>query len=85
MNDFVLMKLEGTTVDIMLELDPGLEDFVAVENGKRVLYMQLTKALYGCVQSALLWYKLFSSTLEGLGFELNPYDLCVANAIIDGK
>ena len=85
MNDFVLMKLEGATVDIMLELDPGLEDFVAVENGKRVLYMQLIKALYGCVQSALLWYKLFSSTLEGLGFVLNPYDLCVANAIIDGK
>ena len=85
MNDFVLMKLEGATVDIMIELDPSLEDFVAVENGKRVLYMQLMKALYGCVQSALLWYKLFSSTLVGLGFELNPYDLCVANAIIDGK
>ena len=85
MNDFVLMKLEGATVDIMLELDPGLEDFIAVENGKRVLYMQLIKALYGCVQPALLWYKLFSSTLEGLGFVLNPYDLCVANAIIDGK
>ncbi len=85
MTDFVLMKLEGATVDIMIELDPSLEDFVAVENGKRVLYMQLMKALYGCVQSALLWYKLFSSTLVGLGFELNPYDLCVANAIIDGK
>jgi len=80
MNDFVLMKLEGVTVDIMLELDPGLEDFVAVENGKRVLYMQLMKALYGCLQSALLWYKLFSSTLEGLGFEINPYDLCVAKS-----
>ena len=85
MNDFVLMKLEGATVDIMLELDPGLKDFVAIENGKRVLYMQLMKALYGCVQSALLWYKLFSSTLVGLGFELNPYDLCFANATIDGK
>jgi len=85
MNDFVLMKLEGATVDIMIELDPSLKDFVAIENGKRVLYMRLMKALYGCVQSALLWYKLFSSTLVSLGFELNPYDLCVANAIIDGK
>jgi hypothetical protein len=68
MDVFVLMKLEGATVDIMCELDPSLEDFVSVEKGKRVLYsMQLIKALYGCVQSALLWYKLFSTTLVGMG------------------
>jgi len=85
MDAFVLMKLEGATVDIMVELDPSLEDFVSVEKGKRILYMQLMKALYRCVQSALLWYKLFSTTLVGMGFELNPYDLCVANAIIDDK
>ncbi len=50
-----------------------------------MLYLKLLKALYGCVQSALLWYKLFSTTLQGAGFELNPYDTCVANKIIDGK
>ena len=37
------------------------------------------------MQSALLWYELFTSTLEGMGFVLNPYDLCVANKIINGK
>ena len=47
--------------------------------------MQLIKAMYGCVQSALLWYKLFSTALVGMGFELNPYNLCVANAIINEK
>jgi hypothetical protein len=50
-----------------------------------VLYLELLKALHGCVQSALLWYELFSSTLQGMGFELNPYDACVANKVIDGK
>jgi len=85
MDVFVLMKLKGATVDIMCELDPLLEDFVSIKKGKRVLYMQLIKALYRCVQSALLWYKLFSTMLVDLGIELNPYDLCVANAIIDGK
>jgi hypothetical protein len=49
------------------------------------MYVQLDKALYGCVQSALLWYELYSSTLMDMGFELNPHDLCVANSIIDGK
>jgi hypothetical protein len=59
--------------------------YVCHENGKKVLYLKLLKALYGCVQSALLWYKLFSTTLQGDGFDLNPYDTCVANKIIDGK
>jgi hypothetical protein len=51
---------------------------------QKVLYLQLRKALYGCVKSALLWYELFSGTLQKLGFELNPYDPCVANMMIDG-
>ena len=67
MDDFVLMKLEGGTVDIMCELDPGLKYFISIEKGKRVLYIQLIKALYRWVQSALVWYKLFSTTLVGMG------------------
>ena len=47
--------------------------------------MQLKKALYGCVKSALLWYRLFHDTLRDLGFVLNPYDPCVANANIKGS
>jgi hypothetical protein len=58
---------------------------VTHERGKKVLYLRLLKALYGCVMSALLWYELFTGTLKGMGFELNPYDTCVANQTIDGK
>ena len=43
------------------------------------------KAIYGCVKSALLWYNLFSSTSQELGFALNPYDPCISNRIINGK
>ena len=50
-----------------------------------MLYMQLLKALYGCIKSALLWYDLFSGMLVEMGFELNPYDNCVANKMINGK
>ena len=62
-----------------------MKDFVVTEKGKKVLYVQLDKALYGCVKSALLWYNTYTETLKGMGFELNPYDMCVANAMIDGK
>ena len=85
MDDFVLVKLTGDAVDIMCKANNKYESFVAVENGTKVLYLRLLKALYGCVKSALLWYELFTSTLQEMGFELNPYDPCVANKIINGK
>jgi hypothetical protein len=85
MVDEVLMKITGAEVDLFCEIDPSLADFVTLEKGRKVLYVQLDKALYGCVQSALLWYELYASTLKEMGFELNPCDLCVANAVIEGK
>ena len=54
------------------------------ERGKPVLYMKLLKALYGCMQSALLWYQTFSTKLSKMGFKLNLYDPCVANLDING-
>jgi hypothetical protein len=85
MRDFVLMKFTGASVRLLCEVNPSHRAFVVFENGVEVLYVRLIKALYGCVQSALLWYELFSSTLETMGFTLNPYDQCVANCDIDGS
>ena len=85
MEDFVLMRLVGDAVDILCTVNPMYLEFVVIENGQKVLYVQLLKALYGCVTSALLWYDLFTSVLTQIGFTLNPYDACVANAIIDGS
>ena len=85
MNDYTLLKLEGRSVDIMCRVNKDYEKFVCYENGKKVLYLQLLKALYGCVKSALLWYDLFSTTLKDMGFVLNPYDECVANKMVNGS
>ena len=43
------------------------------------------KAIYGTLKAALLFYKKWRKDLESIGFEVNPYDPCVANKIIDGK
>jgi hypothetical protein len=48
------------------------------------LYLKILRAIYGCIESALLWYNLYSSTLKSMGFILNPYDRCVANKNING-
>ena len=58
---------------------------MVIENGKRVLYVKVLRAIYGCIESALLWYELYVKTLKGMGFVLNPYDRCVANKEINGK
>jgi hypothetical protein len=81
---FVLLKLEGAFVDIMCEVNPVYLKDVRYENGKKTLYMRILKALYGCIESALLWYNLYVSTLKDMGFVINPYDRCVANTMIDG-
>ena len=56
-----------------------------IEKEKKVLSLQLLKALYGCLRSALLWYELYSTKLKGMGFVLNPHDSCVADKDINGK
>ena len=81
----ILLKLRGEFVDIMCEVNGEHTQNVVMENGKKVLYMKVVRAIYGCIQSALLWYDLYTNTLKGMGFEINPYDKCVANKMINGK
>ena len=54
--------------------NPPLKPMVRMKNGKKVLYLRILKALYGCVESGLLWYQIFTDKLKADGFELNLYD-----------
>ena len=69
----------------MCKFDEGCRTFIVIENGKKVLYLELLKALYGCLRPALLGYELYTTQLRGMGYELNPYDTCVANKDTNGK
>ena len=44
----------------------------------KVLYLLVLKDFFGCIEYVLFWCKIFSTNLEGLGFEINPYYRCVA-------
>ena len=80
------MKIEGKMVDILSKVDPSLyEEHTTTENGKKVLYVKLKKALYGTVQASLLFWKNLTEVLVSWGFEINPYDWCVENKEVDGK
>ena len=61
MDKYVLMNFTGAFVDILCAMNPIHLRFVVIENGVKVLYDRLIKAIYGlaCVKSALLFYDLF--------------------------
>ena len=84
-NKFALLKIEGDFVKIICDVNPDFVEDIVYENEKPVLYVQILKALYGMIESALLWYSLYIEVLLKNGFRLNPVDKCVANKIIDGK
>jgi hypothetical protein len=87
MEDFTIMKVTSPEhIKILCEVDETYKEYVEEsDSGDKVLYLQLMKALYGCIKSALLWYRLFSETLLEMGFQLNPVDKCVANKTINGE
>ena len=58
------IKIERELVDIMCEVNPEYRNNVRVENCVKLLYLQILKALYGCMESELLWYDLCTKTLK---------------------
>ena len=86
-DSFVVMKLTGKLAELMVKTAPNIYRKYVIEDssGKPILYVQLQKALYGMLKSALLFYRKLVSDLTSLGFTLNPYDPCVANKIVNGN
>jgi hypothetical protein len=65
----VIMMLKGRLAELMVMVDPSLyRKYVTVDSkGEAILYVQMHKALYGMMRSALLFYLKFVDDLEGEG------------------
>ena len=82
----IIMKIRGTLLEILVEIDPEKYDkYVELENGRKTLYVIMLRALYGMMISSLLYYRKFLGDMKSIGFQINPYDPCVANRIVKGK
>ncbi len=77
----VLMVLKGELAEMMIRIDPQTyQKYVTVDRkGTPILYVKLQKALYGLMRASLLFYRKLQKELEQYGFEVNPYNLCIAN------
>ena len=87
MDELVHVRFEGEMVDKLLEIDHDLyASYVSEENGKKVMYLELLKTLYGTLQAArLFWEKLQTKLVNEWGFTPNRYDSCVVNKMVDGR
>ncbi len=82
----VVMKIKGELVPILTGINLLLyEPYVTEEHRQPVMYLEVIKAIYGMLQSALLFYKKLRKDLEDNRFKVNPYDPCVANKTVNGK
>lgn len=61
----VEMLMSPEVVEILCDIDAACRKFVRPD---KKIAVRLKKALYGCVQSAILWYNELTATLEGMGF-----------------
>jgi hypothetical protein len=69
----VHMRLDRTMSELVTRLRPSYEK---CQDGKGCIVVRLDRALYGCVESAALWYENLRDTMMGLGY---PHDICVFN------
>ena len=76
------MRLNKYEANVLTQLDSSYSQFL-LQNGTMIV--KLKRALYGCVESARLWYEHISTSLKGLGFSNNPHDICVFNRVEEDK
>jgi hypothetical protein len=77
----VLMHIHKEDAQILIMLVPSYEQYRRTDGS---MVVRLTKALYGCIESARLWYREISSALKSIGFIPNVKDVCVFNKVVNG-
>jgi hypothetical protein len=77
----VLMELSPFCVKVLLKFAPHLKPYI---NGVGKIIVKLQKSLYGCVQSAKIWYEHLRDVLLSFDFIKNEYDNCVFNKTVNG-
>jgi hypothetical protein len=77
----VHMSIEPALASILVAMDPDTYEQHIQPNG--TLVVRLDRALYGCLDSARLWYRCLSEALSTIGFVPNKSDPCVMNRSSD--
>jgi hypothetical protein len=80
------LKFEGAMVSMICDIDPKYKkNIIYGRNGKKYIYAKLTKAVYGTLLGAILFYEKLTKQLEDWGYEPNCYDRCTFNKMVNGN
>ena len=71
----ILMRIEPSLAAILLKIEPKWSECIDAKDGS--LVVKLRKALYGCVESARLFYEHLKATLSQAGYTPSKIDPCV--------
>ena len=84
---YVLLMLCVKLVELLVKVDPKLyrKYVITSKQGVTMIYAKLTKAIYGILCIAMLFYNKLRSHLEEIGYEINPHDPCVANITLNSS
>ena len=81
-----IIKLRGVLVDIKYGFSSDYKAYVTRDKiGVKQLLLRYQNALYGTMVASLLYYNKFTKSLTSIGFDINPYNTCVNNKVIDGS
>ena len=85
--DMVIIRVRGLLAEMLVDIAPDVYGpYVTTDKkGVKQLLLLCLNAIYGTMIASLLYYGKFCRTLKRNEFELNPYDPCVANRVVDGK
>ena len=80
MYEDIIVLLEGPLDDLVVKVALNIyhKYVIMSSKGRPLLFVRIQKALYGLLRSTLLFYIIVVKDLETYGFNLNPYNLCVA-------
>ena len=77
----VIMRINAFITSMLVKINPSMSEFTGKDGS---LLVELDRALYGCVESARLWYNELSNTLINEGFTPNDCDACIFNRTVGG-
>jgi hypothetical protein len=78
-----IMKIRGVLAELLCEVDTVYSDYLIVDRKGKILYVQINKAIYVMLVSAMLFYEKLVKDLQAFGVELNLFDPCIAKQ--DGR
>ena len=70
-------------VEMLVEIAPeAYTDYVTYENNNKIVCVSMLKPLHVMLKASILYYKQFVKDITEIGYEINPYDPCVANKLL---